>query len=60
MCSLWQGFSNTINFEHVIFPVTFGLLLKNFNICHNCFILLDQAFVFGMSVPYDEAFPMVP
>ena len=40
--------------------MTFDQLLKNFNICHNFFILGDKAFIFGMSVPYDEAFPMVP
>ena len=50
----------TLNFEHVTLTVTFGLLLKNFNIGHNFFILWDKAFIFGMCVPYDKAFPMVP
>ena len=40
--------------------VTFDLLLKNFNIGHDFFILRDKAFMFGMFVPYDEAFLMVP
>ena len=36
VCSLWQGLSDgNINFELVTFIVTFDLLLKNFNICHN-------------------------
>ena len=40
--------------------MTFDLLLKNFNICHNFFILSDKAFIFGMSGPCDEAFAIVP
>ena len=61
MCTLWQDLSNgTINFEHVTLTVTFDLLLKNFNIGHNLFILWDKAFIFGMCVPCDKAFPMVP
>ena len=40
--------------------MTFDLLLKNFNIGHNFFTLWDKAFIFGMSVPYDKVFPMVP
>ena len=42
--------------------VTFDILLKNFNmfnIGHNLFVLRGRAFIFGMSVPYDTAFPMV-
>ena len=39
--------------------MTFDLLLKNFNICQNFFILWDKAFIFGMSVHYDEVFTMV-
>ena len=31
--------------------MTFDLLLKNFNIGHNCFVLRDRAFIFGMYVP---------
>ena len=31
---------------------------KNFNICHNCFVLRGRAFIFGKCVPYDKAFPM--
>ena len=70
-CSLWQGLSNgTINVERVTLTVTFALLLKNFNIDHNFFILKDRpfifgilkdrAFIFGICVPYDKAFPIVP
>ena len=33
---------------------------ENFNIGHYFFILWDKAFIFGMSVPYDEAFSIVP
>ena len=38
----------------------FDLLLKNFNIGHNFYVLWDKAFIFGMCVPYDKTFPMVP
>ena len=48
-----RTFDSTINFEHV----TFDLLLKNLNIVHIFFILRDRAFIFGMLVPYDKAFP---
>ena len=59
MCSLWQDLSDgTINFEHVTLTMTFDLLLKN--IGHNFFILRDGALIFGMCVPYDKAFPLVP
>ena len=61
MCTLWQDLSDgTINFEHVTLTMTFDLLLKNFNIGHNFLILWDKVFIFGMCVPYDKAFPMVP
>ena len=49
-----------INFELVTLTVTFDLLMKNFNIGHNFFIVRDMAFVFGMYVPYDKAFSMLP
>ena len=49
-----------MNFEHVTLTVTFDLLLKNFNIGHNFFLLRDGALIFGMCVPYDKAFPLVP
>ena len=39
--------------------VTFDLLLKNFQIGHNFFILRDRAFIFGMCVHYDNTFPAV-
>ena len=52
--------NGTIHFEHVTFTVNFDLLLKNFNIGHNFSILWDKAFIFGMCVPYDKAFQMVP
>ena len=40
--------------------MTFDLLLENFNIGDNFFILRDGALIFGLSVPYDKAFPLVP
>ena len=49
-----------VNFELVTFTVTFDLLLKNFNIDHNFFILKDRALIFGMCDPYDKTFPTVP
>ena len=49
-----------INFELVTLTVTFDLLLKNFNIGHNFFIVRDRAFRFGMWIPYDKTFPMEP
>ena len=61
MWSLWQDFSNgTLNFELVTLTVTFDLLLKNFNIGHNFFIVRDRAFIFGMCIPYDKTFPTEP
>ena len=32
----------------------------NFNIEYNFFTVRDRAFIFGMSVPCDKAFPTVP
>ena len=46
--------------EHLNLTVTFDLLLKEFNIGHYLFVLRDRAFIFGMVVPYNKAFPMVP
>ena len=40
--------------------VTINLLLINFNIGHNFFILKDGDFIFGMCIPYIKAFLMVP
>ena len=61
MWTLWQDLSNgTINFELVTLTVTFDLLLKNFNIGHNFFIVRDRAFIFGMWIPYDKTFPTEP
>ena len=40
--------------------MTFDLLLKNFNIGHNFFILWDRALIFGMCVLHDKTFPVVP
>ena len=60
-CSLWRGLSNfNIEFEHVTLTVTFDLLFKSFNSGHHFFILKDRAFIYGMFVPYDKAFPTVP
>ena len=36
------------------------LILKNFNIGRNSFMLRGRAFIFGMVVPCDKAFPTVP
>ena len=52
--------SGMINFQHVIVNETFDLLLKNFNISHNSFVLRGRALIFCIRVPYDKAFPMVP
>ena len=61
MYTLWQDLSDvTINFEHVTLTGTFDLLLKNFNVGYNFFILWDKAFIFDMCVPFDKVFPMVP
>ena len=49
-----------MNFERVTLSITFGLLLKNFNIGHNFFVIRDRAFILGMCVPYDKAFPPEP
>ena len=53
-------YDKTINFELVTLTVTFDLLLKNFNIGHNFFIVRDRAFIFSMCVPYDQTFPTEP
>ena len=50
----------TALFEHVTLTVTFDLLLKNFNIGRNFSMVRERAFIFGMCVPYDEAFLTVP
>ena len=47
---------SNMSFEHVNLNMTFDLLLKNFNIGYNFFILRDRAFIFGMCVPCDKAF----
>ena len=61
MCSLRQDLSGgTINFEHLTLTVTFELLLKNFNIDHNSFMLKETAFIFGLCVPYEKTFRVVP
>ena len=61
MCSILQGLADgTMNFENVTLTVTFDLLLKNINIGHNFSIIRDSAFIFGMCVSYDKAFPTVP
>ena len=40
--------------------VTFDLHLENFNFVHNFLTIRHRAFIFGMCVPYDKTFPMVP
>ena len=52
--------NGTIDFELVTLTVTFDLLLKNFNIGHNFYILWDKAFIFGMCIPYDKTFLTEP
>ena len=47
-------------FERVNLTVTFDLLFKNFNIGHLFVILRDSIFIFGMCVPYDKVFQVVP
>ena len=39
--------------------MTFDLLLTIFNIDYDFFILRDRAFIFGICVPCDKAFPTV-
>ena len=46
-----RPFLRHINFEHVTLTVTFDLLLTNFIISRNFFILRDKAFIFGKCVP---------
>ena len=62
MCVSYDLPDGTINFDHATFTVTFDLLLKNFSIGHNSFVrrVRGRAFIFGMGVPYDKAFPIVP
>ena len=55
-----RPFQRYHKFEFVTLTVTFDLLLKNFNIGHNFFIVRDGAFIFGMCVPYDQTFPTEP
>ena len=54
------SYDKTKNFKHVTLTVTFDLLLKNFNIGHNFFVLRGTAYKFGKCVPYDKAFPLAP
>ena len=42
-----------------LLTVTFDLILKNFNIGHYSFVLKGKTSIFGIYVPYDEAFPIV-
>ena len=62
MCLMAKFFDGAIKFEHVTLTVTFDLhvLLTNFNIGHNYFILKDKAFRFGICVSYDKTLPTVP
>ena len=61
VCSLWQNLSNgTKNFDHVTLAVTFDLYLENFNSANNFLTIRHRAFVFGMCVPYDKTFLIVP
>ena len=54
-------YDNTFpNLEHVTLNVISNSLLNNFNIGHISFVLRDRAFIFGMNIPYDKTFPMVP
>ena len=47
-------------FDHVTLTVTFDLHLENFNFAHNFLTIRHRAFIFGMCVPYDKTFLMVP
>ena len=45
----------TINFEHVALTMTFDLLLKNFDIGDNSFVLRGRAFILGLRASYGKA-----
>ena len=49
---------------HIFYIVTltlkFDLLLKNFNLGHNCLTRRDRAFILHMCIPCDKTFHMVP
>ena len=49
----------TIHFAHVTLTEIFDQLFKNFYIGHTLFLLRGRAFIFGICVPYDKAFPMI-
>ena len=52
--NIWQCISS---FVFYIWPwPTF----ENHNIGHNAFVLRGMAFIFGIHIPHDKAFPMVP
>ena len=49
-----------MHFEHATKTVTFGLLLKSFNVAINLICTVsDIIFIFRIRVPYDKAFLMV-
>ena len=47
-------------FVLVTLTLVFDLLIKNFNLGHNTFMVSIRALIFHMSVPCDKAFPWVP
>ena len=49
-----------MNFNHVTLTVTFDLHLENFNSAHNFLAIWIRALLFGIIIPYDKNFPMVP
>ena len=44
----------------VCLSVCLSVRLSHFCFAYNLFTLRDRAFIFGMCVPYDKTFPMVP
>ena len=52
----------TIIFDLMTLTLKFDLLLKNFNISHNCDTIRGTCrdFIFHKCIPYDKAFHVVP
>ena len=50
----------TNRFDLVTLTLVFDLLIKNFNLGHNTFMVSIRALIFHMSVPCDKTFPWVP
>ena len=63
MSSLWQNLSiDTKIIDLVTLTFEFDLLLKNFNIGNNFWMVSDRAFIFHIYIyiPCDKTFPLIP